>query len=62
MKKITRNSARCKRCGDDIESKSRHDLTWCKCKAIFVDGGDSYLRRGGDLDAIEDTSTYEEQP
>lgn len=44
--KITRNAARCKKCGDEIESKHRHDFRACKCGAIFVDGGKDYLRHG----------------
>ena len=58
--KITRNAAKCKECGDVIESKSVHDWVSCGCGAIFVDGGREYLRRGGDLDAIEELS--EESP
>lgn len=55
---ITRNAARCLKCGETIESKGRHDFRWCSCHAIFVDGGLDYLRRGGDLDAIEELSEY----
>lgn len=54
---IIRNSARCKLCGDHIESTHRHDFRSCKCGEIFVDGGKAYLRRGAkDLNSIEDTS------
>jgi len=57
MKKILKNSARCKSCGDIIESKHRHDWVSCKCGKIFVDGGLEYLRRGAeDLNLIEDLS------
>lgn len=38
---------RCKVCGDVIQSKYRHDWVACKCRAIFIDGGDSYTRCGG---------------
>ena len=48
-----RNRARCKKCNDVIESKYRHDFIWCKCKAIFLDGGNDYFRAGGDLESIE---------
>lgn len=54
--KILRNSAKCLKCGDEIESKSVHDFVSCKCGAISVDGGHEYLRRVGDSDAIEDSS------
>lgn len=44
---ITRNAAQCRKCGDIIESKHRHDFKSCTCGAIFVDGGHDYMRRGG---------------
>ena len=34
-----RNRVHCRRCGDTIESKGLHEMVWCKCKAIGVDGG-----------------------
>lgn len=45
---MIRNIAKCKKCGDIIESKHRHDYVECSCGAIFVDGGHDYIRRGGD--------------
>jgi len=39
------NKAQCKLCGDVVESKERHDLVWCRCGGIAVDGGLNYLRR-----------------
>lgn len=45
---MIRNIAKCKKCGDIIESKHRHDFVQCSCGAIFVDGGNDYIRRGGD--------------
>ena len=45
-KKITKNAAKCRLCGDVIESKSVHDFVVCSCGEIFVDGGHEYLRRG----------------
>lgn len=61
-KRIKRNAIRCVWCGDVIESKSRHDFVWCSCRAVYVDGGLDYLRRGfrdstGDF---EELSEYEE--
>lgn len=53
---IYRNSAKCLRCEDEIESTYRHDFVACGCGAIFVDGGHEYLRRGGSLDDMQDTS------
>lgn len=43
---IVRNRIRCNHCGDVIESVSRHELNYCSCKTVFVDGGKDYLRRG----------------
>lgn len=57
---VVKNAARCKKCGDHIESKHCHDWVSCSCGAIFVDGGLDYLRHGGDLDAIEDLSVVRE--
>lgn len=60
MEKIIRNSAKCAKCGDEIESTYRHDFRYCKCGAIFVDGGHDYLRRGyRELSDIIDTSITE---
>lgn len=44
---MLRNIAKCKKCGDIIESKHHHDFVRCSCGAIFVDGGHDYIRRGG---------------
>ncbi len=57
---IIRNAVRCKKCGDEIESTHVHDMKFCSCGAIAVDGGHDYLRRVGDLDAYEELS--EERP
>lgn len=53
---ILKNAAKCLACEDVIESKSVHDFVQCSCGAIFVDGGKSYLRRGGNLELLEDLS------
>ena len=57
---IVRNSARCRKCGDEIESFHRHDMRWCSCGAIAVDGGRAYMRRAGEPEDFEDTSIVEE--
>ena len=44
---IIRNAAKCNRCGDVIQSVSRHDFVECECGSIFVDGGNEYMRAGG---------------
>ncbi len=59
---IVHNMARCKRCGDTIESKHVHDYVRCSCGSIAVDGGKDYLRRawpdGAAADWIEELSEY----
>ena len=42
---IVKNCIKCKKCGDIIESESRHDFKYCSCKRVAVDGGHDYLRR-----------------
>ena len=60
---ILRNAARCRKCGDVIESKYRHDFQACKCGAIFVDGGHVYLRGGyKDAQDFEDLSKESQEP
>ena len=50
------NKIRCKKCGDEIESKTVHDFKFCKCGAVAVDGGHEYLRRCGNHEDWEDMS------
>lgn len=54
--KIVTNKAKCKKCGDIIESKYTHNFVTCKCGALSVDGGKEYLRRLGNIDDFEDMS------
>jgi len=55
---IVRNSCRCRSCGDEIVSRAKHEMTYCKCGAIFTSGGTRHIRRGGALQMIDDTSVY----
>ncbi|WOV88046.1 hypothetical protein QWT69_02685 [Sporosarcina oncorhynchi] len=63
MRKLKRNRIRCTHCGDVIESKSEHDLTWCSCEKVAVDGGLEYSKRlypaGAAEDHFEDLSEFE---
>lgn len=55
--KIIKNRARCKNCGDIIESRYTHEMVWCSCRSIAVDGGHSYIRQmAKDFDFFEDLS------
>ena len=61
MKRIIRNAAKCRLCGDVIESKRVHGRVECGCGAIAIEGGKQRLRRTGDMLAIEELSeTIEE--
>ena len=61
MIKIKSNKARCKLCGDIIESTHRHDFRSCKCGEIYVDGGRACLRRlARNFDNLEEFSEYDE--
>lgn len=41
---LIKNKARCRKCGDIIESTYRHDYVSCKCGEISVDGGLDYRK------------------
>ena len=43
---IISNQAKCLRCGDEPFSGSVHDLRYCECRSIYVDGGMEYKRHG----------------
>jgi hypothetical protein len=53
---IVENAAVCLSCGDKIFSRHRHDFVNCTCGAIWVDGGQEYLRRVGDFENAMDLS------
>ena len=61
--KILKNSIRCKVCGEVLVSKTTHDFEPCKCfresggaKGCYCDGGNSYLRFGGNPEEYENLS------
>lgn len=62
MKKIIKNSIKCKKCGDIIVSRYTHDFVSCKCGCCSVDGGNSYLSRSYiySPDDFEELSEYVE--
>lgn len=41
------NKIKCLECGEELESKYRHDFQECHCKnRAFTDGGNDYMRIG----------------
>lgn len=40
------SSLRCRKCQDIITSTYTHDFKRCSCGAVFVDGGQDYMRFG----------------
>jgi hypothetical protein len=57
-RRLIRNAAECRECGDLIVSKHRHDFVKCKCGAIAVDGGLAYIRRVGNHEDIIDMCEF----
>jgi hypothetical protein len=47
MKYVYKLGILCRSCKDKIYSESAHDYVECKCGKTFVDGGNDYLRYGG---------------
>ena len=58
MQKIRINKIKCNKCSDIIESVHEHDLKFCQCGAVAVDGGKEYLRRIGYNEDWEELSEY----
>ena len=59
MQKIVKNCIKCLKCGDIIESVTRHDFKACSCGAVCVDGGKDYLRRCGNPEDWKEMSVVE---
>jgi len=61
MEKILiKNSIVCRTCGDVLVSTHTHDFVRCSCEAVYLDGGNSYQRTGGDN--YTDLSVYSDAP
>ena len=58
MKKIIVNKAKCKKCGDIIESKEVNDFKRCTCGSIAIDGGQEYIKRVGNKDDIIELAKF----
>lgn len=57
--KIIENKIKCLKCGAIIVSESVHEYKSCSCGACSVDGGNSYLIRGGNKENWEELSVIE---
>ena len=54
-----RHAIQCKKCLETIESNDIHDLKYCTCRAVGIDGGISDGNRIlGNLSDIEDRRMY----
>jgi len=42
---------KCHKCGDTIYSRTRHDMRWCTCESIAIDGGFDYIKVSGEPDS-----------
>ena len=59
---IMSNQIKCKVCGDEVFSVSRHNFRTCQCGLVSVDGGQVYLRRVGSRSDYEELSiSWEEE-
>lgn len=47
------SAIKCRKCGDIIASKYRHDFVWCKCHSVAIDGGTDYIRIIGNREDFE---------
>ena len=59
MAKIIINKAKCKKCGDIIESKEINDFKKCTCGSIAIDGGQEYIKRVGNKEDVIELSKFE---
>ncbi len=42
--KMKINAIKCPSCGDIIYSRARHDMRWCNCGEVAIDGGFDYAK------------------
>lgn len=57
--RLVRNAARCRACGDVIESQAKNDFRACACGKIAIDGGLAEQRAFGEAHYFEDLSERE---
>ncbi|WP_425455538.1 DUF7695 domain-containing protein [Cohnella phaseoli] len=59
IRKINLNAICCKHCLVKIESVSFHEIKFCRCGRVGVDGGREYLKRSGSIDDYWELSEWE---
>lgn len=47
------NGIKCRKCDCIVYSRATHDMRYCECGAIAIDGGREYLKVSGNLDDVE---------
>jgi len=58
-----RHAIYCKKCKETVESKSIHDMKWCSCQSVGVDGGIADGNRIlGNINDMETRCMYYYQP
>lgn len=55
---IYSNGVVCKKCGEYIRSKNRHDFVVCGCGAVGIDGGSWYCRLIGKWENFDIKTIY----
>ena len=41
------HAIQCNKCGDKIYSRATHDMRWCTCESVAIDGGLDYVKISG---------------
>lgn len=57
-KQLIANRILCLLCDDLIQSKHGHDMQWCSCKEVAIDGGLNYQKITGESYNYIDASIY----
>ena len=47
VKTMKVSAIKCRHCGDTVFSRADHDMRFCSCKRVSIDGGRSYFKASG---------------
>lgn len=53
------DALKCLKCNDVIWSRHRHDMRWCSCKTVAIDGGRDYTKILGNRENWELLKEYD---